>query len=426
MAASSAADERFAQAQEALLEAQGVIMMRHLGLPRLFGAMSDPDAAQDKVEVFWAAWERGEVVPVDSEEWQWWNGLRRGVEEQRDAHPFSRLGLRRDDPTMTSLFTCMFVHDGGLHLVFNMLFLWAVGVNLEETWGRSLFALAYLLGGLCASAAWLASAPRGEGQLVVGASGAVAAIMGAFAVRHFFKKIRFFSLLPTPAVYALPGGFLLVPWFIGELHATTRDGAADEGVAFAAHVGGFVAGAGLAFAVKAMRAEHEIAPTLKHVDRQLEKREHVARADETLRLGDARAGLASLALAAAADPDDLALRLRKLGLQRTLGDPAGAAAESLALLPKAWRGGDRAFYLELFRIADDVSAAQRPAPSDVHRAAVALETRDARTAAELHVRVFTDSPTDPAAAQSLRRCAALYERHGHVDAAAKLRARLPP
>lgn len=142
---------------------------------------------------------------------------------------------------LQGLVTHMFLHAGFLHLAGNMLFLWVFGDNLEDQLGRLGFALFYLLGGLAAAAAQIAADP-GSAVPMVGASGAIAGVMGGYLllfprarVDVLFIFIIFFKVIPIPAWVVL--GF----WFgIQLLNGVATDQGA--GVAYWAHAGGFAAG----------------------------------------------------------------------------------------------------------------------------------------------------------------------------------------
>ncbi len=148
------------------------------------------------------------------------------------------------------IFTSMFLHAGWVHLLGNLLFLWIFGANVEDRVGRARFLLIYLAGGVVANAAQVLSDPASDVPMI-GASGAIAAVLGAYLV--LFPKARiqslvflgfFYQLIAVPAVIVLGFWFLLqVVDGIGSLGPTT---VVDGGVAVFAHIGGFVAGALLA------------------------------------------------------------------------------------------------------------------------------------------------------------------------------------
>ena len=148
--------------------------------------------------------------------------------------------------SIASVFTSMFVHGGLAHLVGNMLFLWIFGDNVEDRLGHGRFLLFYVG---CGFAAALAQTALYADSVVpmVGASGAIAGVMGAYLV--LYPHSRVLMLFPFPVfLFELPAIVFLVMWFlvqflngINQLPVFERD-AISGGVAFWAHVMGFVAG----------------------------------------------------------------------------------------------------------------------------------------------------------------------------------------
>ena len=153
-----------------------------------------------------------------------------------------------------TLVTSMFLHGGWFHLLGNMLFLWVFGDNVEDVMGPLRFLLFYVLCGLGAAAAQIVTDP---GSLVpmVGASGAIGGVMGAYAI--LFPRARVHLLLIL-VVYvttvSVPAILMLAYWFVLQLVSGVGAlGASGGGVAFWAHVGGFVAGVALVFVFRDAR-----------------------------------------------------------------------------------------------------------------------------------------------------------------------------
>lgn len=143
-----------------------------------------------------------------------------------------------------TLFTCMFLHGGVMHILGNMLFLYIFGDNVEDHYGHVGYALMYLGSGLAAGVLHILSAPGSEVP-TVGASGAIAGVMGAYFV--MFRHARVMTLIPLgifTQIVAVPAPFFLGIWFLMQLVSAAGDSAMTAGVAFWAHVGGFVAGIG--------------------------------------------------------------------------------------------------------------------------------------------------------------------------------------
>lgn len=143
-----------------------------------------------------------------------------------------------------TLFTCMFLHGGWMHLIGNMMFLWIFGDNIEATIGSLRFATFYIVGGLIASAAHILLNPS-SGVPTVGASGAIAAVMGAYLVMFPKSEIKV-VLVVLFKTFKMPAILFLGIWFaqqlisgVGSLSVATSETA---GVAWWAHIGGFVYG----------------------------------------------------------------------------------------------------------------------------------------------------------------------------------------
>ncbi len=142
----------------------------------------------------------------------------------------------------TALLTSMFLHGGWFHLIGNMWFLWIFGNNIEDSMGRFRFLLFYLITGLAAAGAHIVSTP-GSPIPMVGASGAISGIMGAYLVLYPRVRVHtLFIIIILIKIIRLPAWVLLGYWFLIQLVAGTQTSAAGAGVAFWAHIGGFVAG----------------------------------------------------------------------------------------------------------------------------------------------------------------------------------------
>ncbi|MGH7681768.1 MAG: rhomboid family intramembrane serine protease [Candidatus Eiseniibacteriota bacterium] len=140
-------------------------------------------------------------------------------------------------------FTSMFLHGGWLHLIGNMWFLWIFGDNVEDTLGSFRFLLFYLVCGLAAGATHYALSVTSNVP-TIGASGAIAGVLGGYAV--LFPGARVLTLVPLGffwRVIELPAWVVLGLWFLLQaVSGFMTQGAAGGGVAWWAHVGGFVAG----------------------------------------------------------------------------------------------------------------------------------------------------------------------------------------
>jgi membrane associated rhomboid family serine protease len=148
-------------------------------------------------------------------------------------------------PIFATFLTTMFIHGSWFHLLSNMWYLWIFGDNVEDRLGRLPFLCFYISGGLLASLCHWWHDPRSM-LPVVGASGAIAAVLGAYAVTFPWARIRsivFVIIFFT--IFELPALLVLGVWFLTQLVQANQDGMqlGMGGVAWWAHIGGFVAGA---------------------------------------------------------------------------------------------------------------------------------------------------------------------------------------
>jgi membrane associated rhomboid family serine protease len=162
-----------------------------------------------------------------------------GMAFQRDRTLVLRPNPRQ---TLLSLVTAMFLHGGWMHLIGNMWFLAVFGNNVEDRLGHLPFLAFYLVGGLAASACQWAGHPAGVAPMI-GASGAVAAVLGAYAITWPWARVHtlvflviFITVLDFPAL------LVLGVWFVSQLLNATQGGGIGANVAWWAHVGGFLAG----------------------------------------------------------------------------------------------------------------------------------------------------------------------------------------
>jgi membrane associated rhomboid family serine protease len=151
---------------------------------------------------------------------------------------------------LATLVTSMFLHGSWSHIIGNMLYLWIFGDNVEDRCGHGRFVVFYLL---CGFAAGFGQILMNPGSMVptIGASGAIAGVMGAYFVLYPHSRVLTFIPFPLFDVVEVPAIFLLGFWFLMQLFnagaVAASAGTGGGGVAFAAHVVGFVVGVGAIF-----------------------------------------------------------------------------------------------------------------------------------------------------------------------------------
>lgn len=261
------------------------------------------------------------------------NELSRELTEMIRGTPVMRWAFYPSDPTVAQAFTSMFIHGDLFHLLGNMLFLFVTAPFIEDVFGRPIFTFLYLSGGLIAT--WAHVAQSGSDLPLLGASGAVAAIMGAYLVRFFRSRLRFvfipFILRPTWNYRFFLPAFVFLPfWFGRELLSAVS--ASDSGIAFWAHVGGFAYGAVFAYGLKLFDIEE------KYIHPKIEGQiswsasTEVEEATAAWRRGDVAGARQQLARRLMNAPDDIDARQLFLEISLEQEDWATAASQARKLL----------------------------------------------------------------------------------------------
>ena len=163
-----------------------------------------------------------------------------GTQVQLGANTWCELGNGTSWPTV---FTSMFMHGGWFHIIGNMWFLWIFGNNVEDAMGPVRFVIFYLLCGVAAAALQVGANPQSTVPMV-GASGAIGGVMGAYVLlypRVHVQLLIFLGFFVT--TIAVPAVFMLGYWFLLQVIGGFGSVGGEGGVAFWAHVGGFAAGA---------------------------------------------------------------------------------------------------------------------------------------------------------------------------------------
>ncbi|NOY91581.1 MAG: rhomboid family intramembrane serine protease [Deltaproteobacteria bacterium] len=192
-----------------------------------------------------------EAVPGDAQ----LDVAMRDLVAQMNRLPVLRFGYRPGAPSIGTMFTGLFMHGGFFHLFGNMIFLFLTGSVIECFWGRGRFLALYFVSGVVATLTYQFFHAHSLTPLV-GASGAIAGLMGAFLVGHPHTKVRFgyifwFFFVPKVGTFTVPAWGALIAWIAQQfVFALVGLGGGGDGVAYWAHVGGFLVGALAALAMK--------------------------------------------------------------------------------------------------------------------------------------------------------------------------------
>lgn len=148
-------------------------------------------------------------------------------------------------PAWLSIFTSMFMHGGWMHLLSNMLYLWVFGNNIEDAMGSGRFFIFYLICGMVAVFAQVLPEPESTVPMV-GASGAISGVLGAYLL--LYPRAKILVAIPLGIMFftqRISAIFVLLFWFAMQLFSSYMSGEQEGGVAFGAHIGGYLAGMAL-------------------------------------------------------------------------------------------------------------------------------------------------------------------------------------
>jgi membrane associated rhomboid family serine protease len=329
--------------------------------------------------------------------------------------PTRRFGFVPAAPRAETLLTSMFVHAGLLHLLGNMLFLYLSGPFVEDVFGRTVFAVLYVLSGIAAAAAQAVSDP-GSTVPMVGASGAVAGVMGAFLFRLSRARVELLVLpipfLPTLRFNVVLPAFVVLPLWAAEQYWYAHT-APEAGVAWWAHLGGFLFGLAAALAIRLSGIETSwIHPG---IEKRISVTQHggLERALDARLSGDVVRARREIGLVLRDEPDSLDGWRESLEIALAARDDAETGRSATRLLDLLARAGEEDLALEL--VGDD-RLRERRAPARFWLSAAALMERqgDARAALDLYARAADASPDDVGALRALVKRGEILARGGNV------------
>ncbi len=236
----------------------------------------------------------GDVIPVGTEDYRQWKTIYEKYKKNHENLVFNQLGVTPARFNFLKLFSSLFVHANFFHILFNMLFLWLVGCNIEDDWSWKVFLGLYIISGLVAGIFHCIAFPHSQVPLI-GASGAIAGVMGAFMVRHFKTKIRFAYFLfifirPYFGTFSVYAGIALPIWFVQQIFGASWGG--ESGTAYWAHIGGFIFGAAIGASFKYFGIEKKyIEPMVEDSFEKLPLSPRMKEAHALLDAGDVEAAM---------------------------------------------------------------------------------------------------------------------------------------
>jgi membrane associated rhomboid family serine protease len=348
-------------------------------------------------------------------------GLVQSIDEAWHQLPARRFGYVPSESHAWAILSSMFMHGGWLHLLGNMLFLFLSGPFVEDKFGRPLFAALYLISGIVATLTF--SMHHGESIApLVGASGAIAGVMGAFLIRLGAQRIRF---LIIPIIWMphrnfkvfLPAYVVLPLWLVQQVWYAHSAGE-GSGVAWWAHIGGFVFGAIAAGIVRLTGIEESWID--KSIEREISIVQHpgLEKAIDARAAGDLNTAKREIRSVLLAEPNNVDAWTESYEIAVAGGDTAEAGRTAQRLLEMYTRSGEKDLAWHLISDAcERVTAAELPVRFLMAAAGFLEKQGDGRTAIEMYDQVTTRSPQDPAAFRAWFRCGELLRQSGDARGA---------
>ncbi|HVT45700.1 MAG TPA: rhomboid family intramembrane serine protease [Thermoanaerobaculia bacterium] len=268
------------------------------------------------------------------------------------ASPMLRYAYVPSEGSLRSMITAMFIHADFMHLIGNLLFFFVTAPFIEDVFGRPIFAVLYFSGGIAAT---LTHTSQHSGSLVplVGASGAIAAVMGAYLFRFYRSKLEFFFVpfIWRPMLhfrFFLPAFVVLPLWFVTQFYLATQE-TEGSGVAFWTHVGGFVWGLAFAAVLHMYQVEQTfINPSIEGKISWTQDQRLILAGDALVK-GDLDDARLQLDLLLAEQPDNIEARRSALDLAVRTADWTYGAQHASRLLDLHVRAGDNDLALELLQ-----------------------------------------------------------------------------
>jgi membrane associated rhomboid family serine protease len=333
-----------------------------------------------------------------------------------------QLGYRPDSPTLVSILTSLVVHGGILHLFGNLVFFYLCGPFIEDAYGRLLFAGLYLSSGLVSAGVHILQ-NRGSDVPTIGASGAIAGIMGAFLVRYGARRIQFLWMPFFPFTWLARQfsvrAFLYLPfWFATQVLLAAV--APAGGVAVWAHIGGFVFGAAVALVIDASGFERRVLHPRIEAKIGFSGGEELTRAIEEGQSGRFDEALRRTERILAGDPSHVDARRYAYEIAREAGRHDAAGRHALRLLEAYRASAEDALARELAdEIRSDSERAALPAALLLRAGEILARDGGRDHALAVYERLVSQHPADAAALKALLSVSDLRRSRGDAAGAAE-------
>lgn len=360
------------------------------------------------------------ALEEEREQQSWLDELVAELMAMRDATPFHTYGYKPSDGSFKTLITSMFLHGDFSHLLGNLLFFFVTGPFLEDVLGRPIFTFLYFTGGMIASWTHAWQHPGSDIPLI-GASGAIAAVMGAYLLRFARSKIEFIFIpviiRPTSHFRFFLPAFVVLPfWFATQFLMAMKESDVS-GVAFWAHVGGFAYGMAFGALFIGMKIEETYINPAIEAQTTWKQNEHLIRAGEARARWDFAAAEREVVELLRKEPDNL---------------DAQRAAYDIAVEAQNWNafGRHAAALLEVLLKKNETELAQEHISEAIGINSTALNDRfylraaqfmekqkDLRRACELYAEAARLFPTDVSGFRALIQIGKIQRQAGDFEGA---------
>ena len=344
--------------------------------------------------------------------------------EAEKASPLTRYAYIPGEHNALGLITSQFLHAGWLHLIGNMLFLWLAGCNIEDRWGRVVFPLFYLSAGVVAALAHKVSAPQSFIPLI-GASGAIAGAMGAFLMKFSRTRINFFYFLwmfifIRSGTFRAPAYLMLSLWLLGQVFYGLVTSGQGGGVAFWAHVGGFVFGVVFATAFGMSGMEQKVDRSIEG-QVSLQQDPQIVKAGELIDAGRPAEAIDLLEQFAAKAPNSVDAQLELLRAAKTAEDQERARRAYVRLIALYVKQNALDTALDLYEEMNQAGLETSvPAALRLRLAKHLEKSNFLEGAAQEYCNIYSNSPANNTSFQALLAHANLMLRMGRKAEALQL------
>lgn len=361
-----------------------------------------------------------ESLEEERQEQAWLNQLAAELVELRDTTPFHKYGYKPSEGGFKTLITSMFLHGGFGHIIGNLLFFFVTGPFLEDVLGRPLFTFLYFTGGMIASWTHAWQHPGSDIPLI-GASGAIAAVMGAYLIRFARSKIEFIwipiIIRPMWHIRFFVPAFVVLPlWFGSQFMIATKE-TDVSGVAVWAHVGGFAYGMFFGGIFKFANIEEKFINPAVEKETVWKQDQRLIRATEARARWDFETAQKEVASLLKSDPGHLDAQRAAYDISIEAEDWNNYGRHATALLELLLRNNETELAEEHINEAMGINSSALPDRFYLRSGQFMEKQSDVRRALEIYQQTARLFPDEASGFRALVQIGKLLRQTGHVEAA---------